>query len=83
VSSPDGLEGSETSGCFDIPDYTNSDHWWGFNNGDGFDNVLLVEFGSLSFQSSDDVGHASFETDKSGQMRFFGFVVFGVGLDSP
>ena len=41
---PDGGEGSETTRGIDIADDTNNDDWWGFNDGTGLDDFLLVQF---------------------------------------
>jgi len=82
VLGPDGFEGTESSGGFDVADYTDSNHWWGFDDGDWLDDLLFVEFGSLTGDLSDDVGHTGFVTNKSSQVARFALVILGVGLDS-
>jgi len=82
VLGPDGLEGSETSWSFDVTNNTDSDHWWGIDDGDWLDDFLLVEFVSLSSDFSDDVRHTGFVSDESGQVSWLGFVILGVGLES-
>jgi len=44
VLGPDSLEVSDTKGSLDVSDNTDWNHGRGFNDGDGFDNLLLVQF---------------------------------------
>lgn len=75
--SPNGGEGSETSGGFDISDNSDNNHRGGFDNGDGFDNFFFVEFGTGFFNVSENVGHTSFESSESGKMDRGGGVISG------
>lgn len=43
VSSPHGGQSAETLGGFDVTNNTNDDHRGSFNNGDGFNDFLLVQ----------------------------------------
>jgi len=82
VLGPDGLEGSKASWGLNIADNTNSDHWWGIDDGDWLDDLLFVELMALSSDLSHDVRHTGLVTDKSGQVDGLALVVFGVGLES-
>jgi hypothetical protein len=82
VLSPDGLEGSEASWGFDVSDDTDADHWWGVDDGDWLDDLLLVELMALSSDFSNDVGHTGLVTDEAGQVDGLALVVLGVGLES-
>lgn len=82
VLCPDGFECSEASGGFDVSDYANSDHWRSLDDGDWLDDFLLVEFGSLSGDLTDNVGHTSLVADESGEVAWLGSVILGVGLES-
>jgi len=78
---PDGLEGAEAAGGFDVSNNTDTNHWWGLQDGNWFNNFLLVQFGTVPLDFPDNVGHTSFITDESGQVAIFVFAVFGMGLD--
>lgn len=82
VLSPDGLEGSEASWGLDVSDNTDADHWWGIDDGDWLDDLLLVELVALSSDFSHNVGHTGLVTDESGQVDGLALVVLGVGLES-
>jgi len=82
VLGPDGLEGSEASWGFDVTDDTDADHWWGIDDGDWLDDLLLVELMALSSDFSHNVGHTGLVTDESGQVDGLALVVLGVGLES-
>ena len=74
---PDGGEGSEASGGFDVADQTDDSQRRGFDDGDGFDLLLLVQFGLGSVDVSQDVGHASLESTESSEVARLGLVVPG------
>jgi len=80
--SPDGLKSSKASRGLDVTNNTNSNHWWGIDDGDRLDDLLLVELVALSSDLSHDVGHTGLVTDESGQVDGLGLVVLGVGLES-
>lgn len=40
--SPDIDQSTATEWCFDVANGTNDNHWWGFNDGDSFNDLLLV-----------------------------------------
>jgi len=72
---PDGGEVSETSGGFDISDDSDDNHWGGFDDGNGFNNFLLVKLGSGFLNVSENVGHTGFESSESGEMDGGGRVI--------
>jgi len=48
VVSPDGGEGTKSLRSFDVSDNTNNNNWWGFQDGDSFDDLFLVDLCNLS-----------------------------------
>lgn len=68
---PDSRKGSKSSGGFDVSNESDNNHGRGFEDGDGFNNFFFVEFGSSSFNFSDDMGHAGFESSESGEVAWF------------
>lgn len=44
VLGPNVDQSTWTVRCFDVADGTNNDNWWSFQDGDGFNNFLLVDF---------------------------------------
>jgi len=78
--SPDGGESTETTGGFNVSNNTNDDHWGSFDDGDSFDNFLLVHLGSRSVEISDNVGHTSLVTEESGKVDRLGSVILGEGF---
>jgi hypothetical protein len=44
VLGPDIDQSTWAMGCFNVSDGTNNDNWWCFQDGDGFNNFLLVDF---------------------------------------
>jgi hypothetical protein len=43
VFSPDSSERAETTGSLNVANNTNDNHWGSFDDGNGFDDFLLVE----------------------------------------
>lgn len=66
---PDGGKGSKTSWGLDVSNQTNNLERRGFNDGDGFNFLLLIEFSLGSVDISEDVGHTSLESSKGGEVR--------------
>ena len=78
VLGPDGVQGAETTGGWDVADKTNDLHGRAFNDGDRVDDILLD--GLLAFTTFlilDDVGHTGLVTHESGQVDGFAGVVAG------
>ena len=66
---PDGGKGSKSSWSLDVSNQTNNLERRGFNDGDGFNFLLLIEFGFGSVDISEDVGHAGLESSEGGEVR--------------
>merc|ERR1719447_68744 len=41
--SPNSLEGTKTSWCFNVSNKTDTDHWWCFNDCNSLNNFFLVK----------------------------------------
>jgi len=78
---PDGCEGAETAGGFDVTDDTDSNHWWGLNDGDGLDNLTLVHLSTWTVQITNNCGHSSLVTKGSSKMDWLLLVIDWEGLD--
>jgi len=78
VLGPDGSEGSETSGGFNITNNTSNNDGRSFEDGTGFDDFLLVELGTDLIDISEDMGHTSLEDGESGKMNGLGSIISGV-----
>lgn len=61
VLSPDGLEGSQTLSGVRVTHNTHNNHWGALKNGDGLDNLLLVNLGAGTVNVTNNMGHASLE----------------------
>jgi len=79
--SPNGGEGAETAGGFDVTDDTDSNHWWGFNDCDGLDNLTLVHLSTWTVQITNNRGHSGLVTEGSSQMDWLLLVIDWEGLD--
>lgn len=55
---------------------TDDNHGRSFDDGDGLDGFLLVEFGTRLFDFSEDVGHSGLEPGESGEVARLFLVVF-------
>lgn len=82
VTSPDSGKSSQSLGSGNVTNNSNSDHGRGFDDGDGFDNFLLVHLGAEFVQFSNNVSHTSLESHKGSQMARFGGIILGEGLNS-
>ena len=82
VLGPDGLEGAESTGGLDVADHTAANHGRALNDGNGLNNLLLVDLGTRTLSLADDVGHAGLVAEEAGQMNGLGSVVLGEGLDT-
>jgi len=78
VLGPDGFEGSEASWGLDVANNADADHWRGLDDGDWLDDFFFIELGALSSHLTDDVGHAGFVANESGQVARLGLVILGV-----
>lgn len=82
VTGPDGVESAEATRGLDVANDTNNDHGGAVDDGDGLDNVLLVELGAGSLDLADDVSHASLVAHEGGQVGLLGLVIGGESLDA-
>ena len=57
---------------YHLPNNTNNDHWWGFDDGDRFDDFLLVGLGASLVHFPDDVGHTSLVALEGSQVHWGG-----------
>lgn len=65
---PNGGHAAKTSRGFDVSNDSNSDHGRSFNDGDGFNDFLLVRFGTRVVDYTDNVSHTSFVAHEGSQM---------------
>jgi len=82
VSSEDGGQGSETLRGLDVTNNTNNDDGGCLNDGDGFNDFLLVDLGTGLVSFTDNVGHASLVTNESSQVRSSSGIILREGSDA-
>merc|ERR1719462_17002 len=75
TGSPNGLDGSWTIGGLDVTGDTDNLEWWAFNDGDWFDDFLLVDCRTWFFSFTDDMSHTGLETNEGGQMDWLGSII--------
>ena len=76
VLSPDGRESSKSSWGINVTDHTDDLNWWGLDNGDWLNDILLDGLFTLSLlHVSDDVSHTGFVAHEGGEMDWLGSVV--------
>jgi len=80
--SPDGGEGTKTTGSLDVTNDTNNDHGGSLDDADSLDNLLLVHLGTRTVKIADDVSHTSLVTHEGSQVDGLGLVILGEGLDA-
>merc|ERR1719336_391117 len=81
VLGPDGLESPHTPGGLNVSNNTDADHGRSLEDGDGLDNLLLVDLGARSVHLSHDVSHASLVAHEGGQVDWLGGVILGEALN--
>lgn len=74
---PDGGKGSKSSWGFNVSDQTDNFQWWGFNDGNSFNFLLVVEFRFDSVDFSEDVGHTGLESSEGSEVWCLGSVISG------
>jgi len=79
--SPDGGQGAETTRSFNVTNNTDNNNWGSFNDGDSFNNFLLVELGTSTIDFTDDVGHTSLVTNEGSKVRGELSVILGETSD--
>ena len=76
VLSPDGGESSESSWGINVTNHTDDLAWWGLDNGNWLNNILLDGLFTFSLlHVSDDVGHTGFVAHEGGKMNWLGGVI--------
>ena len=76
VLSPNGGESSETSWGINVTDHTDDLAWWGLDNGDGFNDILLDGLFTFSLlHVSDNVSHTGFVTHEGSKMNWLGSII--------
>lgn len=74
---PDGGQGSQSSWGFDVSDDSDNNDGWGFDDGDGFDDFLLVQLGTWLINISDDMTHTSLESSEGSQVDWLLDIILG------
>jgi len=77
VLGPDGSEGSETSGGFNVTNNTDNNDGGSFEDGTSFDDFLLVELAAWLINISEDVSHTSLEDGEGGKVDGLGSIILG------
>lgn len=73
---PHSGEGSESTRGVDVTDKTHHSDGGSFDHSHGFDDFLLVEFGTNTIDITHDVGHTGLETSEGGEVaRLLGIVL--------
>jgi len=81
VTCEDGGQSTKSTWSLDVSDESNRNHWWSLQDGDWLDHILLVELGTRLGDGSDNVGHTSLETHKSGQVARLGSIILRERFD--
>lgn len=79
--SPNGRQGTETTGGLGVSGNTNDNHRGSLNDGDGLKDFLLVHLGTRTVKITDDVGHTGLEAHEGSKMDRLAGIVLGEGLD--
>jgi hypothetical protein len=72
---PNCSKSAESSRGFNVPNDTDYDYGWGFNDGYSLEGLFLVELGTGTVDVTQNVCHTGLETSKSGQMDGLELVV--------
>jgi len=81
VLSPDGGQRTETTRGLDVRDETDAHDGRGLEDGDGLDDLLLVQLGTRFVDITDDMGHTSLVTHETGQVRGLGGIILRERFD--
>lgn len=81
VVGPDGLDGSWSFRGLDVTGKTDDLEWRALDDGDGFDDLLLVDGGAWLLGLSDDVSHTGLEAHEGSKVNWLGSIILGEGLD--
>jgi len=77
MGSPDGGEGAEAGGSGNVSNNADDDKRRGLKDSNSLNSFFLVEFGTRTFDFSDDVGHTCLVSDKGCQVRSSSSIVLG------
>jgi len=80
TGSPDGLDGAWSVWGVDVTGDTDDLEWWGLDDGDGLNDLLLVDGGAGLLGLADDVGHTGLETNESSQVNWLFSIILGEGF---
>jgi len=80
MSGPDGLDRSGSVGGLDVSGDSDDLEGRGLDDGDGFDDLLLVDGRTWFLSGTHNVGHTGLETDESSKVDGLGSVILGEGL---
>jgi len=80
VLGPDGGQGTKTAGSLDVTNKTDGDHGRSLDDGDGLNDLLLVELGTGTVEVADDGGHAGLVAHGSSQVDGLLGVILGERL---
>merc|ERR1711935_1049309 len=77
---PNSFQGTQSPWGFNVSDHSDAHDGRSLDDGDSFDNFLLVDLGTRSVQLPDNVGHARLVPKEAGQVHGFGGVILREGL---
>lgn len=80
--SPDGGQRAKTTGGLDISDQANDVDGRSLQDGDGFDNFVLVGLRARLVDFTEDVSHTGLVAHKGSQAARLGLVILGEGPDA-
>merc|ERR1719512_11076 len=80
VLSPDSLESPHAARSLNVSNNADGDHGRGLDDGDGFDNLLLVVLGPGTVHLANNVGHASLVSHEASQVDCLASIILGEGL---
>jgi hypothetical protein len=78
---PDSSQSTQTTWSWDVTNQTNDNHWWGFNDGDWLNDLLLVHLRTHTLYLTYDVCHTCLVTHEGGEMAWLLDIILGEGLD--
>lgn len=77
----DGLEGTRTTRRVDVANDADDNHWRRLDDGDRFDDLLLVDLRAGLVDVTNDVRHAGLVAHKGGEMNRFAGIILRERLD--
>jgi len=78
---PDGLQGAQTPGSFDVSDDTHDDNRGSLENGDALDHFLLVNLRARPVDIADNVSHTRLIAHEAGEVDGFGSIILWEALN--